>query len=398
MKIRIVNSAIQIERDIADALRQQIPVKDLPGVSIRGVQEQPEQPFDIGFELRSGANRVLVLAEIRPAFSPRLLEEIAPWIQRLKSLRDDVAVAVIAPALSSQAQAFCMQNAIDFMDLAGNIFINLPGKFTLQRIGMKSRDIAMPVSKGQRTINVFSGRSSRILRVLLEKPKTWSITDISREIVAESARFRSIAPAALVEFEISLGSVSKAIATLEDQLFVRRRGADVVVPEPSRLLVEWAEKYKERYRWRLRSSFQTGNPFGRDLQSISAGLEQLAPGTYVFSGAMAASLDAPFVDIETADIFLTSGGRRSSKALHSGDSGTPESIPRTAGSWSRSTRLVPLARLSLGTRNPHRSRPAARSRLHRARSRHNAASGPARASPRSAGGLRPARSPNLRWW
>lgn len=302
-----MNSAIQIERDIADALRQQIPVKDLPGVSIRGVQEQPEQPFDIGFELRSGANRVLVLAEIRPAFSPRLLEEIAPWIQRLKSLRDDVAVAVIAPALSSQAQAFCMQNAIDFMDLAGNIFINLPGKFTLQRIGMKSRDIAMPVSKGQRTINVFSGRSSRILRVLLEKPKTWSITDISREIVAESARFRSIAPAALVEFEISLGSVSKAIATLEDQLFVRRRGADVVVPEPSRLLVEWAEKYKERYRWRLRSSFQTGNPFGRDLQSISAGLEQLAPGTYVFSGAMAASLDAPFVDIETADIFLTSG-------------------------------------------------------------------------------------------
>ena len=118
-----MNSAIQIERDIADALRQQIPVKDLPGVSIRGVQEQPEQPFDIGFELRSGANRVLVLAEIRPAFSPRLLEEIAPWIQRLKSLRDDVAVAVIAPALSSQAQAFCMQNAIDFMDLAGNTFI-----------------------------------------------------------------------------------------------------------------------------------------------------------------------------------------------------------------------------------------------------------------------------------
>ena len=127
-----MNSATQIERDIANALRQQIPVKDLPGVSIRGVQEQPEQPFDISFELRSGANRVLVLAEIRPAFSPRLLEEIAPWIQRLKSLRDDVAVAVIAPALSSQAQAFCMQNAIDFMDLAGNIFrlVQLAG-FTL---------------------------------------------------------------------------------------------------------------------------------------------------------------------------------------------------------------------------------------------------------------------------
>jgi hypothetical protein len=40
------------------------------------------------------------------------------------------------------------------------------------------------------------------------------------------------------------------------------------------------------------------------LQSISAGLERLAPATYVFSGAIAASLDAPFVDIETADRML----------------------------------------------------------------------------------------------
>src|SRR5437667_2243423 len=198
-----------------------------------------------------------------------------------------------------------MQNAIDFIDLAGNIFINLPGKFTLQRIGMKSRDIAMPVSDGQRTINVFSGRSSRILRVLLEKPKTWSITEISREIAAERARFRSIAPAALVEFEISLGSVSKAIATLVDQLFVRRRGADVVVPEPRRLLLEWAEKYKERYRWRLRSSFETSNPFGSTLTEINSGLEPLLRAPYAFTAAAAAA-DAPFIDVDRVDVFLLS--------------------------------------------------------------------------------------------
>ncbi len=301
-----MNSANQTERDIADALRKQIPVKDLPGVSIRDVREQPEQPFDISFELRSGTNRVQVLGEIKQAFSPRLLEEIAPWIQRLKSLRDDVAVAVIAPVLSPQAQAFCAQNAIDFMDLAGNISINLPGKFTLQRTGMRSRDVETPVSEGQRTINVFSGRSSRILRVLLEKPKTWSITEISRELVAESARFRQMLPTTRIDFEISLGFVSKTVSSLEDQLLARRRGADVVVPEPSRLLQQWAEKYKERYRWRLRRSFQTNNPFGRDLQSITSGLERVAPGGYAFGGAMAASTEAPFVDIEMIDIFLMS--------------------------------------------------------------------------------------------
>lgn len=296
----------QIERMITEALRKQIPVRDLPGVSIREVKEQPGQPFDVVFELRSGSNRVQVFGEIKSAFSPRLLEEIAPWIQRLKSLREEVAVAVIAPVLSPQAQAFCAQNAIDFMDLAGNISINIPGKFTLQRTGMRSSDAALPAPKYRRTINAFSGRSSRILRVLLEKPRTWTITDISRELAAESMRFQQLAPSARIDFRISLGSVSKAIASLEEQLLIRRRGVDVLVPEPSRLLQQWAEKYRERYRWRLRRSFQTRNPFGVDLQDIAVGLERLAPATYVFSGAAAASIDAPFVDIDAIDIFLLS--------------------------------------------------------------------------------------------
>jgi hypothetical protein len=301
-----VNSGPQTERLIAEALRNQTPVKDLAGVSIRDVREQPEQPFDISFELRSGTNQIQVLGEIKPNFSPRLLEEIAPWIQRLKSLRGDVAVAVIAPVLSPQAQAYCVQNGIDFMDLAGNVFINVPGKFTLQRSGMRARAIATPDSGEQRTMNVFSGRTSRILRVLLEKPRSWTITDIARELTAETVRFRETVPAIQVDFEISLGSVSKGIASLEDQLLVRRRGPDIMVPEPSRLLQQWAEKYKERYRWRLRRSFQTNNPFGRDLQSISQGIEQLASTKCAFSGAMAASIEAPFVDIDLIDIFLAS--------------------------------------------------------------------------------------------
>jgi hypothetical protein len=301
-----MDSGSQTERIVAEALRNQIPVKDLGGVYISDVQEQPEQPFDVSFELRSGTNRVQVLGEIKPNFSPRLLEEIRPWIQRLKSLRGDVAVAVIAPALSSQAQAFCAQNAIDFMDLAGNVSINVPGKFTLQRSGMRARGTSIVESGGQRRINVFSGRTSRILRVLLEKPTSWTISTIARELTAESARFREIATGVAIDFGISLGSVSKAIASLEDQLWVRRRGAGIVVAEPSRLLQQWAEKYKERYRWRLRRSFQTPNPFGRDLQSVTQGLEKLAPSPYAFSGAIAASTEAPFVDIDVIDIFLPS--------------------------------------------------------------------------------------------
>ena len=296
-----------MENTIAEALRNQIPVRALPGVSIANVQEQSEQPFDISFDLLSGPNQIRVLGEVKPTFSPRVLEEIGPWIRRLKSLGTDVAVAVIAPQLSSQAQTFCIENGIDFLDLAGNVFINVPGKFTLQRNGMRaSAEFAVP-SQSARTANVFSGRFSRVLRVLLQQPRPWSISEIARELEKESTQFRERFPDTDVDFTISQGSVSKAITGLEEQLGVRRRGTAIVVPEPARLLQQWADKYKERYRWRLRSSFQTGNPFGRDLTKIADGISPLLQGVYAFTGAIAATKDAPFIDIDIVDVFATSG-------------------------------------------------------------------------------------------
>jgi len=295
------------EQIIAAALRDQIPVNGLPGVSIQNVREQFEQPFDISFELRSGSSRVQVLGEIKPAYSPRLLEEIGPWIQRLKSLRADISVAVIAPILSPQAQAYCIQNGIDFLDLAGNVFVNVPGKFTLQRNGMRARGQINTSPGSERNVNVYSGRFSRVLRVLLENPKPWTITEIARELKAESTRFSERVPGSDVDFRISLGSVSKAIAGLQDQLGVRRRGTAVIVPEPPRLLQQWADKYKERYRWRLRSSFQTVNPFGRDLEAIAKGIRPMVQGAYVLSGAIATTSDAPFVDIDIVDVFVLNG-------------------------------------------------------------------------------------------
>jgi hypothetical protein len=295
------------ESKVAGALRSQIPVRALPGVSITNVEQNPEQPFDVSFDLLSGPNQIRVLGEVKTSFSPRILEEIGPWIRRLKLLRPDVAVAVIAPQLSAQSQAFCIENGIDFLDMAGNIFINVPGKFTLQRSGMRASGEPIAPSQSERAVNVFSGRFSRVLRVLIQQPRSWSVSEIARELENESARFRKRFPGTEVDFTISQGSVSKAIAGLEEQLGVRRRGTAIVVPEPGRLLQLWAEKYKERYRWRLRSSFTTTNPFGKNLEAIASGISPMIPDAYAFTGAIAALTDAPFVDIDTVDVFVLGG-------------------------------------------------------------------------------------------
>ena len=293
------------EQLVAGALRNQIPVAGLAGVSITDVRERSDQPFDLTFDLRSGQNRVQVLAEVKTSFSPRTLEEIAPWIRRLKALKPDAAVAVIAPSLSPQSQAYCVENGMDFLDLAGNLSINVPGKFTLQRTGMRRRDQETSSTEPRGSMNVFSGRSSRILRVLLEKPKNWTITEIAQELAAEEERFRKMTTEK-IEFRVSVGMISKVISALEEQLLLRKRNTTILVPEPGKLLREWAEKYTERYRWRLRSSFQTENPFGTELEGIAAELQRRSPGTYAFTSEVAASTQAPFVDIQVVDIFVLS--------------------------------------------------------------------------------------------
>lgn len=37
--------------------------------------------------------------------------------------------------LSQQAQAYCIQNGLNFLDLAGNIFIDVPGKLNCSTDG-----------------------------------------------------------------------------------------------------------------------------------------------------------------------------------------------------------------------------------------------------------------------
>jgi hypothetical protein len=292
----------QFIRTILDSLRKQLPVKDFVGVRIEQVRQEPKRAFDVSFELISGANRIQVFGEVKQAPSPKTLAEIGPWMQRMKALKEDAAFAVVAPALSPQAQAYCVENGIDFLDMAGNISIQVPGKFTLQRLGRRSLE-RNQLAESSRSLNVFSGRSSRVLRVLLEKPKVWSLTDIAKELAEEAKRVEKIYRQPL-EFVVSQGLISKVLSSLEEQLWIRRQGSAVLVPEPKRLLVAWAEKYKERYRWRLRNSFELPNPFAANVSRISEGLEDQVSGAYTFTGAAAASLVAPFVELDRVDIFL----------------------------------------------------------------------------------------------
>ena len=193
--------------------------------------------------------------------------------------------------------------------------------------------------------NVYSGKASRVLRVLLRKPRTWNLTTLGNELTSETRVNPFVSAESDVRrgtFEISLGSISKALSTLEQELWIRRRKSAIVIPEPIRLLSQWAGKYKERYRWRLRGSFTCTNPFGAELRSVTESLNRIAPDQFAFRGAAAAWLRAPFVDIDKIDLFVNSpetGMRTRSRPDCKDRSGLASATPTTTTHVTRSLNI-----------------------------------------------------------
>ena len=105
------SKGLQLEKEIVQALRNQIPVQDLPRVRLRDVKVKPKDGFDVEFQLESGQRSVLVYGEIKPAVSPKLLEQLAPWIRRMRSLRPDAAFVLISPFLAPRRKPIASRTA-----------------------------------------------------------------------------------------------------------------------------------------------------------------------------------------------------------------------------------------------------------------------------------------------
>ena len=280
------------EDDITEALRSNQPFEDLPEISVESIRFEGGPP-DLTMTLNVAGRKVTLYGELKSNCSPLRVAQIAPWLRQLKQGRPDAGVAIICPNLSPESQRICIENGIDFIDLAGNVSIRIPGSLYIYRTGRKRS--AQTESSPLR--DPFSGRASRILRVLLEKPRPWRIGEIAEELGNASQSFGPF------DFNISIASVSKTLKSLNEQLLVRRQNSTVVIPDPKKLLLTWADKYRERYKWRMRSSFKIRNPFGDELSDVSQGLREKAP-YFAFTGVVAASREAPYVDLNTIDVLV----------------------------------------------------------------------------------------------
>jgi hypothetical protein len=114
---------------------------------------------------------VKLYAEIESNCTLKQVEQIARWLSRMKAVRKDAAFALVCPALSPRCQSVCIEKGIDFIDLAGNVLINIPGN---------PENRAKSARKDQRTIlpkstpyRLVSGDISRGRRRWLSRDTRW---------------------------------------------------------------------------------------------------------------------------------------------------------------------------------------------------------------------------------
>jgi hypothetical protein len=148
------------EPEILQAVNNNEPFKGLPNVRVANFQVEERGPadrgFDAQFDIQYGDSKVRVYVEAKSNCTPKQVEQIAPWLSRLKGMQKGAAFALVCPAFSPRSQVLCLERNVDFIDLAGNVFINVPGKLLLQRVGMEPLQATSPSFYR----NPFSGKAS----------------------------------------------------------------------------------------------------------------------------------------------------------------------------------------------------------------------------------------------
>jgi hypothetical protein len=296
------------ESEIIESLNKNEPFNGLDDISITNLKWRkwnslnnrvsPEP--DISFQINFNGKIISVNGEIKIQVTPKILEQLGPWLNRIKSYKTNDLWVLICPYLSPESQKFCRENGIDFIDLSGNILLRKPEEIYIERLNQPNL-----YKRNQLFRKPFGGASSRVIRILLENPKKqWSITEIFNEIVKEEQRSNIFFNNNETVLTISISSISKTIKTLEEKLLIRRKGLSILVSDPGQLLFQWADKYRENYKNYLTGAIKSNNPLGFIPEStIKQFPSTMSDMKFLLTGSAAANLIAPFVNIDRIDLF-----------------------------------------------------------------------------------------------
>ncbi len=183
----------------------------------------PVRP-DYVLELEWGDRRRRFAVEYKRLSTPKQLEEAIQQAKR--NAVGDLLPMVMVPYLRSSALARLVETETSGIDLSGNGFVTVPGEWFVYKTGERNKYPARAPIKA-----VYAGKSSLVGRVFLLCAQFESVTQVRDEIERRGV-------------VLSLGTVSKVLRALEDDLVIQRKPTIRAI-QPDLLIEKLADHFRE---------------------------------------------------------------------------------------------------------------------------------------------------------
>jgi hypothetical protein len=136
-----------------------------------------------------------------------------------------------APFVSESAREICKEEGFGYLDLTGNCLISFDNIY-IERFGFQKD------AEKRELRSVFNEKASRIVRRLLTNPaRLWSVQELAK---------RS---------HVSIGLASQVKTKLFDGEFLERRDELFTVSKPEKLLKNWADSYRLKFKKHIAVEF-----------------------------------------------------------------------------------------------------------------------------------------------
>jgi hypothetical protein len=236
--------------------------------------------YDLVLHIRVGELRHQLVCEAKSLGEPRYLHQAISTLKASAGGRGDMSPAVVAPYIPEEGRALCRDAGINYLDLAGNIFLRFDHVLIDKTTPYKPRR-----GRGGEAYDIFAAVSSRVLRVLLERPRhAWKFASLS----AESG--------------VSLRTAFRVVTILAESGYVDKKRGAITVSKPGELLDLWAENYQVGV-----STVRTYYSLERTFRAFATQVGDLAHTehfSYAFTLHAGASLVAPFVRFTDVHFYL----------------------------------------------------------------------------------------------
>ncbi|MEL7500447.1 MAG: type IV toxin-antitoxin system AbiEi family antitoxin [Planctomycetota bacterium] len=177
------------------------------------VVRQPEAGIEFQFQVKS-----------RERVTPQIADDLFERIASEEPSRAKTTLVFLAPTISDRVAEIARKHNISFLDYAGNCLVaNERLGLLLHRKGFKTKLVQ---SSSPPLANVFSPKSSRIVRAMLSEPsRAWQVRELAEH----------------PNVDVSMGLVSKVKHALLFQSYAKEENQRLTLKNPQELLQSWAK-------------------------------------------------------------------------------------------------------------------------------------------------------------